>query len=97
MRLIPRLRRRGLVLLPMLLLASACVSAGGFPPPADLQAATEAKPVPGDEIATDAEAEAHYNAAVEGWGDRISSAGARLCRFFQRRKMPGLMCPQEGK
>lgn len=53
--------------------------------------------MPGDEIATDAEAEAHYNAAVEGWGDRISSAGARLCRFFQRRKMPGLTCPQGGK
>jgi hypothetical protein len=64
------------------LLASACGSEGGFPPVADLQAVTEAKPEPTDAIATDPVAEAHYNASVEAWGDRLHSAGARLCRFF---------------
>lgn len=80
-------------LLPMLLLVSGCGSSGGYPPLADLQAVTEAKPVPSDAIATDPQAEAHYNADVEGWGDRVSSAGKRLCRFFERVKMPGVVCP----
>ncbi|QQN75051.1 hypothetical protein [Croceicoccus sp. YJ47] len=34
-------------------------------------------------------ANAHYNAAIEGWGDRVWSAGARLCRFFAATDMPG--------
>jgi hypothetical protein len=55
---------------------------------------TEAKPVPTDAIATDPVAEAHYNAEVESWGDRIWSAGARLCRFFDRTDMPELECPE---
>jgi hypothetical protein len=55
---------------------------------------TEAKPVPTDEIAADPVAEAHYNAAVESWGDRLHSAGARLCRFFEETDMPGVdFCP----
>lgn len=79
----------------MLLLASGCATSGGYPPLADLKAVTEAKPVPGDEIATDPVAEAHYNADVESWGDRLSAAGARLCRFFEAVKMPGLGgCPK---
>lgn len=83
-----------LALLPALLLASACGNSGGYPPLADVKAITEAKPVPGDEIATDPVAEAHYNAAVESWGDRLASAGARLCRFFDETGMPGLDCPR---
>lgn len=72
---------------------SGCASSGGFPPLAELKAVTEAKPIPGDEIASDPAAEAHYNASVEAWGDRLSSAGGRLCRFFERLKMPALSCP----
>lgn len=50
--------------------------------------------MPTDAIATDPTAEAHYNAAVEGWGDRLFSAGGRLCRFFARMDMPGVdFCP----
>lgn len=91
------LRRRAglLALLPMLLLASGCATTAGFPPLADVTAATEPKPIPDDAIATDPVAEAHYNASVESWGDRIGSAGARLCRFFLGMKMPGLKaCPK---
>lgn len=51
--------------------------------------------MPGDEIATDPAAEAHYNAAVESWGERLSSAGGRLCRFFARTGMKRLRCPGE--
>lgn len=74
----------------MLLLASGCASSGAFPPPADLAALTEPKPVSSDEIATDPVAEAHYNAALESWGERLSAAGARLCRFYRRTGMRGL-------
>lgn len=90
-----RLRRRAarLALLPMLLLASACGGLGGSPPRADLAAVTEAKPRPDDAIASDPLAEAHYNAAVESWGERLFLAGARLCRFHQRQGMKGLDCP----
>ncbi|MDE1917650.1 MAG: hypothetical protein KGJ57_18275 [Sphingomonadales bacterium] len=57
----------------------------------------EAKPVPGDDIATDDVAFEHYNASVESWGDRLHAAGARLCRFYLALKMPGLTsCPPEG-
>lgn len=72
---------------------SGCATSGGYPPVADLQAVTEAKPIPTDAIATDAVAEAHYNASVEAWGDRLRSAGVRLCRFFKATKMPGVDCP----
>lgn len=82
-----------LALLPALLLASGCGGSGGYPPLADLQAVTEAKPVPTDAIATSAEAEAEYNASVESWGNRLWDAGARLCRFFDETGMPGLACP----
>lgn len=83
------------LLLPMLSLASGCATSGGYPPLADLKAVTEAKPVPGDEIATDPVAEAHYNASVESWGDRGHSAGVRLCRFFAETgmEMAGFRCP----
>jgi hypothetical protein len=82
------------LLLPVLFLVSACGNSGGFPPLADLKAVTESKPIPGDEIATDPAAESHYNASVEGWGDRVYSAGVRLCRFFKDTDMPGVdFCP----
>lgn len=87
-------RAVALALLPMLLLASGCATSAGFPPLADVTAAAEPKPAPDDAIATDPVAEAHYNARVESWGDRLGSAGARLCRFFLGLNMPGLKtCP----
>lgn len=80
--------------LAALLLASAC---GGpvaiHPPVADFKAVTEAKPVPGDEIATSQKAADDYSASVEGWGDRISAAGARLCRWSERTYKVRLGCP----
>jgi len=53
----------------------------------------EPKPVPSDAIADDPVASAHYNASVESWGDRLYSAGGRLCRFFKRQGMKDLDCP----
>jgi len=80
-------RRPALLLLPLALLAaSGCGervrSTPIFPPSADVAALQEAKPVPTDDIVTDARAEARYNAAVESWGDRVSAAGVRVCRWF---------------
>jgi hypothetical protein len=37
-------------------------------------------------------AEANYNAEVESWGDRLYSAGHRLCTFFKDTGMRGLDC-----
>ncbi len=55
----------------------------GTPPIADIQAATEAKPKPTAAILTGPAADALYNSAVEGWGDRVRAAGVRLCRFYR--------------
>lgn len=78
-----------------LLLASGCATSGAIlPPVADLQAVTEAKPVPPDAIATSDQANADYNAALEAWGDRISAAGGRLCRWSERTFKKSLGCPK---
>ena len=88
-------RMRLLLLLAMPLLASACASSGAIPPPVpDLQAVVEPKPVPSDDIATSDQANADYNAAIEAWGDRISSAGARLCRWSERAYKIKIGCPK---
>ncbi len=66
-----------------LLAASGCaVPMSSSPPLADLQAVTEAKPKPTADIATSDRAAAQFSADIEGWGDRISAAGGRLCRYF---------------
>jgi hypothetical protein len=80
----------------MLWLASACTSSGAIPPPvADLTAVTEPKPVPSDDIATSDQANADYNASVEGWGDRISAAGGRLCRWTKTTYKLRIDCPKD--
>ena len=79
-----------------LLLASACTTPGAIHPPvADLKAAIEPKPVPGDEIATSQKAADDYSASVEGWGDRVSAAAARICRWSERVYMVKVGCPKE--
>ena len=68
----------------LVLVASGCASIIEkpiFPPRADLEAVTEAKPVPPIEIVTDPEVEAQYDADVESWGERLRSAGIRLCNW----------------
>lgn len=86
---------RSLMLCACALAASACgaervVSVPIFPPSADLLA--EAKPVPGPEIVTSAQASAEYDIAVEGWGERGWLTVARLCRFFKGHGM-AVECP----
>lgn len=72
-------------LLPSLLLVSACggrvTAVQTFPPTADLQAVTAEKPRPSPEIVSDPQANERYNAAVEGWGDRLLDAGRRICEW----------------
>lgn len=73
---------------------SGC-AAGAIPPPsADLKAVTEPKPVPSDEIATSQKAADLYSAEIEAWGDRISSAGGRLCRWVERTHKVKVGCPK---
>lgn len=80
-------------ILPALLLASGCKTTGSpFPPNADVKALTETKPRPTAAIVTEPAAEAHYNASVESWGDRLFSAGGRVCRYLKSQGMPGLDC-----
>ena len=56
---------------------------GYFPPEEDLKAVTETKPKPSPDILTDPSASARYNSAVLSWGERVSAAGRRLCRFHR--------------
>lgn len=92
--LFTRFQTRPLLALAMLLLASGCTTSGAIHPPVDdLKAATEAKPVPADDIATSDQASADYSAAIEGWGDRVSSAGGRLCRWNKRTFKLSIACP----
>lgn len=78
------------------MLASACATPGALLPPADdLKAATEAKPVPDDSIATSQKAADDFSASIEGWGDRVSAAGGRLCRYFERTGKLPFKCPKD--
>lgn len=88
-------RTRLLLLLAMLWPASGCTTSGAIHPPVDdLKAAVEPKPVPSDDIATSDQANADYNASLEAWGDRISSAGARICRWSERTYKIKVGCPK---
>jgi len=55
----------------------------GTPLIADIEAAAETKPPPTAAILSDPNADARYNAEIEAWGDRVSAAGRRLCRFYR--------------
>lgn len=71
----------------ILAIALLCAACGerpvvGNPPVADVEAVVEKKPAPTEAILTDPAASARYNAAIEAWGDRVSAAGGRLCRYF---------------
>jgi len=91
----PLSRISRLLLLPALAGASNCAGPAAIHPPvADLRAVVETKPIPGDEIATSQRAYDQYQASVEGWGDRISAAGARLCRWSERAYKLKLDCPE---
>jgi hypothetical protein len=93
----PSLRSRisRLLLLPALALACSCAEQGAVAPPvADLSAVVEAKPQPTDDIATSQQAYDQYQASVESWGDRISSAGARLCRWSKSVYKVKVQCPK---
>lgn len=80
----------------MLWLASGCTTSDAIHPPvADLKAAVEPKPVPGDAIATSDQANADYNAALEAWGDRLHAAGARICRWSEKVYRIKVGCPAE--
>lgn len=94
MRYIP-FRTRLLPVLATLSLASACQTPGSIPPPAaDLKAVVEPKPVPSDDIATSDQANADYSASLEAWSDRISAAGARLCRWSESVYKAKIGCPK---
>lgn len=64
-----------------------------MPPRADLIALVEPKPKPTAVILTDPAASDRYNSAVESWGERLSSAGLRLCRYFAATGMD-VDCPK---
>jgi len=61
------------------------MSVHSLPPAIDVEAATEAKPIPGPEIVTSAVAAAEYNAAVEIHAMRIRAAAVRVCNWLNER------------
>lgn len=50
--------------------------------------------MPSDDIATSDQANADYSASLEAWGDRISAAGARLCRWSESVYKAKIGCPK---
>jgi hypothetical protein len=81
-------------IIAIVLLCAACGERPvvGNPPVADVEAVVEKKPAPTESILTDPAASARYNAAIEAWGDRVSAAGGRLCRYFANLSM-AVDCP----
>lgn len=82
------------IALAMLVLAAAACQhdSAVFPDARELAAVTEPKPRPPVDILTDPEASDRYSSALEAWGDRLHSAGGRLCRFFREQGME-VECP----
>ena len=80
-----RRRIRTLFVVIPLAILTACGDrpAVGTPLIADIEAAAETKPPPNAAILSDPNADARYNAEIEAWGDRVSAAGRRLCRFYR--------------
>ena len=74
-----------LALCALALAASACAPKERltpiFPPPVDLAAVTQPKPRAPADIVTSAQAAAEYDIAIETWGDGLSAAGGRICRW----------------
>ncbi len=52
------------------------------PPAADIAKVTTPKPAIVGDIVNDDTASAMHSAKVETWGDTVSAAGRRLCRWF---------------
>lgn len=63
-----------------------------YPPVADMQAITEAKPAPTDDILISEAAAARYDADVELWGERLHGAGVRICHWARDSGMK-IQCP----
>lgn len=64
-----------------------------FPPSADVRTLTAPKPVPPADIVTSAQAAARYDIEVETWGDTLSAAGGRVCRWLKSNGMT-VECPE---
>jgi hypothetical protein len=47
-----------------------------------VEAATEPKPAPPADIASNPASGATYSADLESWGERLRSAGLRVCRWL---------------
>lgn len=80
------------VLFAALFLSACATKPQAYPPRADLVAVVEAKPKPSASILTDPAESDRHNSRVEAWGDRVRSAGVRLCVFFRETGMPDLDC-----
>jgi hypothetical protein len=52
------------------------------PPAADIEALTAPKPLPKGDIVNNDTAAALHSEAIEAWGDGLSAAGKRVCRWF---------------
>ena len=99
--------RAGWSVLPIaLLLVTGCaeraIPVQSFPASVDLQSVTEPKPRPSPVIVTDPQANARYDAAIEGWGEGLLASGRRICEWakgmgyklpFECRREPGKVVP----
>ena len=53
-----------------------------LPPAQDVEAATEPKPRPPIDIVESEAASLAYDNAIEAWGERVQSAGVRICEWL---------------
>lgn len=78
---------------PATLALAACAhNPTPFPPVSDVNALVVPRPKMPPEALTDPTADANHRSAVRKWGDDLSAAGKRVCKFLDRTGMPGLEC-----
>lgn len=75
--------RMMMITIAPLMLTACATKPVAYPPRSDVATLVEKKPRPTAAILTDPAASDKHNSAVEAWGDRLSSAGRRLCAYFK--------------
>ena len=86
-----------LAILSLALLIAGCKTCPdpAFPRAADVEAITAPRPKipPAALDPKNPTAAAIARSADREWGTAVSDAGGRLCRYFEKMGMPGIVCP----
>ncbi len=87
-----------LAALSLALLAAGCKTCPdpAFPRAGDIAAITAPRPKipPAALDPKNPTAAANYESADRSWGKAVSNAGGRICRYFEKMGMSGIVCPE---